>query len=160
MQDYYKILGVPPDASVRRIKSAYRRLARQFHPDRNPGDTRAEERFKEIAAAYEVLSDKAKRHAYDLAAGFSRVGSARQARQSAETHGSGHDRYTEWLRAAAARTRPQSFHPGDAACGALLSTAGALAASSDHGLLAQSLVVASALTMGVLAWNVAHRVTT
>ena len=55
--DYYKILGVGKNASDEEIKKAYRKLARQYHPDRNPGDKKAEERFKEISQAYDVLSD-------------------------------------------------------------------------------------------------------
>jgi curved DNA-binding protein len=64
-RDYYKILGVPRDAPEREIKRAYRRLARQYHPDRNPGDKAAEERFKEINEAHEVLTDPGKRSKYD-----------------------------------------------------------------------------------------------
>lgn len=64
-KDYYRILGVDRNASEQDIKRAYRRLARQFHPDVNPGDKQAEERFKEINEAYEVLSDPAKREKYD-----------------------------------------------------------------------------------------------
>ena len=64
-KDYYKILGVNRDVSEKEIKRAYRRLARQFHPDLNPGDKRAEEKFKEINEAYEVLSDPEKRTKYD-----------------------------------------------------------------------------------------------
>ena len=67
--DLYKVLGVGRNASDAEIKKAYRRLAREFHPDRNPGDTRAEERFKEISAAYDVLSDPDKRKAYDQGTG-------------------------------------------------------------------------------------------
>lgn len=64
-RDYYEVLGVPRDASPKDIKSAYRKLAMQFHPDRNPGDEAAENQFKEAAEAYEVLSDDDKRAAYD-----------------------------------------------------------------------------------------------
>ena len=64
-KDYYKILGVGRDASEKDIKSAYRKMARRYHPDVNPGDKSAEEKFKEISEAYEVLSDKDKRSRYD-----------------------------------------------------------------------------------------------
>jgi curved DNA-binding protein len=64
-KDYYKVLGVDRKADEKAIRKAYRQLARQHHPDVNPGDKRAEERFKEINEAYEVLSDPAKREKYD-----------------------------------------------------------------------------------------------
>ena len=64
-KDYYKILGVDKSADEKEIKKTYRRLARQFHPDVNPGDKAAEARFKEINEAYEVLSDADKRRKYD-----------------------------------------------------------------------------------------------
>ena len=64
-RDYYKALGVARDATDEQIKSAYRKLARKFHPDLNPGNKTAEERFKEISEAYDVLSDKEKRRRYD-----------------------------------------------------------------------------------------------
>ena len=63
--DYYKVLGVGKNASDEEIKKAYRKLARQYHPDRNAGDKTAEERFKEISQAHDVLSDADKRKAYD-----------------------------------------------------------------------------------------------
>jgi molecular chaperone DnaJ len=65
-RDYYEILGVSRDADSEVIKKAYRKLALQYHPDRNPEDKEAEERFKEAAEAYEVLRDEEKRRIYDL----------------------------------------------------------------------------------------------
>jgi molecular chaperone DnaJ len=64
-RDYYEILGVSKSASADEIKKAYRKVAMQFHPDRNPGDKEAEEKFKEAAEAYEILSDQDKKAQYD-----------------------------------------------------------------------------------------------
>lgn len=64
-KDYYRIMGINRNASEREVKQAYRKLARQYHPDVNPGNKAAEEKFKEINQAYEVLSDKDKRAKYD-----------------------------------------------------------------------------------------------
>ncbi len=75
-KDYYAILGLDKNASEEDIKRAYRKLAMQYHPDRNPGDKAAEEKFKEINEAYQVLSDPQKRAHYD------RLGSAYQSWQS------------------------------------------------------------------------------
>jgi curved DNA-binding protein len=64
-RDYYEILGIPKDASSEEIKKVYRRLARQYHPDLNPGNKEAEEKFKTIGEAYEILSDSSRRSQYD-----------------------------------------------------------------------------------------------
>ena len=65
MADHYQTLGVAPDATDEEIKRAYKKLARTYHPDMNPGDAAAEARFKEVAAAYEVLADRDRRARYD-----------------------------------------------------------------------------------------------
>src|SRR5437660_11118781 len=64
-RDYYEVLGVGRNASAEDLKRAYRKLALQYHPDRNNGDPQSEARFKEINEAYEVLSDQSKRQRYD-----------------------------------------------------------------------------------------------
>src|ERR1043166_4496010 len=64
-RDYYEILGVGKNANTEEIKKAYRKVAMQHHPDRNPGDKVAEEKFKEAAEAYEILSDSEKKAQYD-----------------------------------------------------------------------------------------------
>ena len=64
-KDFYKILGVAQDAQEADIKKTYRKLARQFHPDSNPGDAKAEAKFKEISEAFSVLSDTDQRKEYD-----------------------------------------------------------------------------------------------
>ena len=81
-KDYYRVLGVAASASAKELKSAYRKLSRQYHPDANPGDAAAEERFKEVSAAYDVVGTPDKRKEYDevrrlgpAAAGFPGGGS-------------------------------------------------------------------------------------
>ena len=64
-KDYYRVLGVPETASAKEIKSAYRKLSRQYHPDANEGDAAAEERFKEVSAAYDVVGNEERRTEYD-----------------------------------------------------------------------------------------------
>jgi molecular chaperone DnaJ len=74
--ELYKTLGVKKDASEDEIKKAYRKLARQYHPDRNPGDKEAEDKFKEVSAAHDVLSDPDKRKEYDAGPSFGGFGGA------------------------------------------------------------------------------------
>ncbi len=73
-QDFYKTLGVDENVDADALKKAYRKLARELHPDRNPGDATAEERFKEVQHAYETLSDPAKRKQYDRMKRFGGMG--------------------------------------------------------------------------------------
>src|SRR5437016_13971784 len=64
-QDFYELLGVSRDAKADEIRKSYRKLARKYHPDLNPGDKSAEDRFKKVQEAYDVLSDSKKRQVYD-----------------------------------------------------------------------------------------------
>ncbi len=100
-KDYYEVLGVPKNADEKTIKSAYRKLARKYHPDVNPNKAEAESRFKEINEAYEVLSDKEKRQKYDrFGADWQRAQQAGQAQDfdwsqyQAEPGRGGYTRYS------------------------------------------------------------------
>src|SRR5215213_7522357 len=80
-RDYYEVLGIPRTASDKEVRSAYRKLARKYHPDLNPEDKTSEARFKEVSEAYEVLSDPDKRKKYD------RFGANRQQAEAAQRAG-------------------------------------------------------------------------
>jgi len=97
-KDYYKVLGVSRNASADEIRKAYRKLAMQYHPDRNPDDKQAEERFKEINEAYQVLNDPQKRAHYD------RLGSAYSSWQQRGAPSGGFD-WSQWARGAPGGTR-------------------------------------------------------
>ncbi len=84
--DYYKILGVDEGASEQDIKKSFRKLAKEYHPDRNQGDAKKEKRFKEISEAYETLSDKKKRSEYD---NLRRYGAFDNGQQAGGQHGGG-----------------------------------------------------------------------
>src|ERR1700710_1224079 len=89
-RDFYKSLGVASDAGDTEIKKAYRKLAKDLHPDKNPGNAGAEQRFKEVSEAYSVLSDDAQRKEYDAVRAMSR-GGARFTAGSGPSGGSSDD---------------------------------------------------------------------
>src|SRR5712692_10455919 len=95
-RDYYKVLGVERGASEKEIKTAYRRLAQQYHPDKNPGNKRAEDQFKEINEAYEVLGDPQKRAKYD------RLGASYAQWERTGHPGAGFD-FSQWAAGAGSR---------------------------------------------------------
>src|SRR5512139_4013411 len=103
-RDYYKILGVERGASTDDVRKAYRKLARKYHPDLNPGNKAAESKFKDLSVAYDVLSDEKKRKLYDefgeagLAAGFD----AEKARS-----------YEQWRQQSSRSGRPPVFDTDD-----------------------------------------------
>ena len=98
-RDYYKVLGVERGASEKEIKTAYRKLAQQFHPDKNPGDKGSEDKFKEINEAYEVLGDASKRVKYD------RLGSRYAEWERAGHPGAGFD-FSQWAAGTGGAGRP------------------------------------------------------
>lgn len=101
-KDYYKILGVDKKASQEEIKKQYRKLARKYHPDKNPDDKASEEKFKELQEAYEVLSDKEKRSKYDT------LGSNWKQYQHAGAGGGGFD-FSQWANSGNGRQYRTSF---------------------------------------------------
>ncbi len=114
MSNYYDILGVPKNATADEIKKAYRTLAFKYHPDRNQGNAEAEEKFKQISAAYDVLGDEAKRRQYDMGYStdsYSTAGSQSQnyQRQYQYTYQNpfGDENFWEWFNGAQFRSRNQ-----------------------------------------------------
>ena len=110
MSDYYEILGVQKNATADEIKKSYRTLAFKYHPDRNPGDAAAEEKFKQITAAYDVLGDETKRRNYDSGAYSSNDYSYTDQRQYQYTYGNpfGDENYWEWFSGARRQNSSQS----------------------------------------------------
>ena len=100
-RDFYEVLGVNRDASEEEIKKSYRKLAMKYHPDRNPGNKEAEEKFKEAKEAYEVLSEAEKRRAYD-AYGHAGVNPV----EGDETAGAERSRRAAWRAREARRLSP------------------------------------------------------
>ena len=115
MSNYYEILGVSKNATADEIKKAYRTLAFKYHPDRNPGNAEAEEKFKQISAAYDVLGDEAKRRNYDLGGyssenAYSNSSTQQQyQRQYQYTYSNpfGDDNFWEWFNGAQRRSYNQ-----------------------------------------------------
>ena len=115
MSNYYDILGVPKNATADEIKKAYRTLAFKYHPDRNQGNAEAEEKFKQISAAYDVLGDEVKRRQYDMGYStdsYSTAGSQSQQqyqRQYQYTYSNpfGDDNFWEWFNGANFQSRNQ-----------------------------------------------------
>ena len=104
-KDYYAALGVSPDADQQAIRQAYRKLARQYHPDVNPGDKAAEDRFKEINEAYEALNDPEKRQKYDAL--------REQYRQWQQRGGRGDFNWGQWQAGPGERVYTQTVSPDD-----------------------------------------------
>ena len=121
MSNYYDILGVSKTATADEIKKAYRTLAFKYHPDRNPGNAEAEEKFKQISAAYDVLGDEAKRRQYDM--GYSAdsysssqtAGNQQYQRQYQYTYSNpiGEENFWEWFNGAQFRSRNQQAQNTD-----------------------------------------------
>ena len=115
MSNYYETLGVSKNATADEIKKAYRTLAFKYHPDRNQGNAEAEEKFKQISAAYDVLGDEAKRRQYDMGGysdSYSSAGSQTQQqyqRQYQYTYQNpfGEENFWEWFNGAQFRSRNQ-----------------------------------------------------
>ena len=115
MSNYYETLGVSKNATADEIKKAYRTLAFKYHPDRNPGDKAAEEKFKQMTAAYDVLSDESKRRNYDLGGfetnNYSSENQQYQQRQYQYTYNNpfGDENYWQWFSGAGRAGNTQNY---------------------------------------------------
>ena len=113
MSNYYEILGVSKNATADEIKKAYRTLAFKYHPDRNPGNAEAEEKFKQISVAYDVLGDEAKRRQYDMGGyserAYNNAQSQQYQRQYQYTYSNpfGDENFWEWFNGAQRRSYNQ-----------------------------------------------------
>ena len=113
MSNYYEILGVSKNATADEIKKAYRTLAFKYHPDRNPGNAEAEEKFKQISVAYDVLGDEAKRRQYDMGSysesAYNNAQSQQYQRQYQYTYSNpfGDENFWEWFNGAQRRSYNQ-----------------------------------------------------
>lgn len=110
MTDYYEVLGVSKNATADEIKKAYRNLAFKYHPDRNAGDSAAEEKFKQINAAYDVLGDEAKRRNYDL--GYSDYNAYGSQYSGAEQAQYEQDPFYQWFNQGAGNSRSYGNYNG------------------------------------------------
>ncbi|WP_028558698.1 J domain-containing protein [Paenibacillus pinihumi] len=115
MQSYYEVLGVARTATAAELKSAYRKLAKQLHPDVNGGTAEAEQRFKKLKEAYETLSDPEKRQAYDLGGNTSGTGRAGSAESQPGSKTAGQAKAADYkfdpAKAAQSFDRFFGFHP-------------------------------------------------
>ena len=106
-RNYYRTLGVPPNATLEEIKHAYRKIAIRYHPDKNPNDQKAEDKFKEISEAYSILGDPDKRGEYDRSEGFSTVGTDNR-RKSTSSNSTFNDVFNDLFKARPTRKEAET----------------------------------------------------
>lgn len=157
MEDYYRILDVPRVASFSEIKSAYRKLAFRFHPDRNPDDPRAEDKLKQINAAFEVLGDLDRRWEYDrkLLAAYGIFGPSGSRRDDAPKWSTEPDISPSQLRRAF-EGYPNVVDFRDILLGALLSISVTVGLKSEPGFTNTLFTSLSSLAVGILGYSMAQ----